>query len=295
MRKWLARLVYPALTGGGIAGAWLLMDRGVSLAWAVVAVTVLAGGVVIALERWLPFRREWQGSQGDIRTDAGHLVLSNVATEGLRVVMLGPLLAVSAFLSRSFGARVWPEHMPLAAQVVLALFIAEFGGYWGHRLMHRAPLFFRIHAAHHSATRMYFMTGARNHALEAVLLAAASILPLIALGAGDRVIGLLGTFAGIHYMLQHSNVDIRMGPFKWVLNGAELHRWHHSKELEEANANYAGILLVWDWVFGTIFRPPPDREPPVDVGLTDMPSFPKGFVSQLASPFMPSLWRRPGR
>jgi sterol desaturase/sphingolipid hydroxylase (fatty acid hydroxylase superfamily) len=292
VRVWISRLAYPVLAGGGLAGAWILLNLGVPLAWAVVAVAVVAAGCVIALERWLPFRQEWQRGQGDIPTDAGHLVASNVATEGLRLLMLGPLVAASAWMSRTLGTRLWPDHLPMAVQFLLALFIAELGGYWVHRLMHQRALLFRLHAAHHSAPRIYFLTGARNHAGEAILLASASLLPLTALGAGEVVLGLLGSFAGVHYMLQHANADIRLGPLKWVLNGPELHRWHHSKTLEEANANYGGIVLVWDWLFGTIFRPPTDRGSPIDVGLHELPAFPKSFLRQLAAPFMPSIWRR---
>jgi ornithine lipid hydroxylase len=291
VRALISWLVYPVLTGGGVLCAWALLARGVPLALAVTAVTVAAAGIVIALERWHPFYKEWQQSRGDIKVDAGHLIVSNVATEGLRLLTLGPLAAASAFASRALGARLWPDQLPMAAQVALALIIAEFGGYWGHRLMHERSSLFRIHATHHSASRIYFMTGARNHAFEALFLAALAILPLVALGASEEVLGLLAAFAGIHSMLQHANADIRMGPVKWLLTGPELHRWHHSRNLDEANANYAGILLLWDWVFGTVFRPPPGSAPPKDVGLTKMPAFPQSFLGQLASPFTRSLWR----
>jgi sterol desaturase/sphingolipid hydroxylase (fatty acid hydroxylase superfamily) len=227
----------------------------------------------------------------DLPTDAGHLILGNTTAEGIRLLLIGPLLAVSAYLSGLVGSPLWPAHLPMIAQLFIALAIAELGGYWGHRLMHERPLLFRMHAVHHSANRIYFMTAARNHATEVVFLASLGLFPLLALGAGEVVIGLVAGFSGIHYMLQHANIDIRLGPFKYIINGPEMHRFHHSRNLTEANANYAGVLLLWDWVFGTVFRPPPDRSPPADVGLTDMPAFPQGFWGQLASPFRRSLWR----
>ena len=69
---------------------------------------------------------------------------------------------------------------------------------------------------------------------------------------------------------------------------AELHRWHHSRILDEANTNYGQNLIVWDVVFGTRFLPA-DREPPEDIGLTGLSAFPMDYLGQLASPF---TWRR---
>jgi hypothetical protein len=40
-------------------------------------------------------------------------------------------------------------------------------------------------------------------------------------------------------------------------------------------------------VFGSFFLPP-DREPPVEIGIADMPDFPTRYLAQLASPFR---WR----
>src|SRR3712207_5517500 len=101
VRTWLPWLVYPTLTLGAVVGAWLLMEKaGVPLAWAVVAVTLAGAVFVIALERWLPYSREWQRSQGDLPADAGHLIASNAATEGLRLLATGPLVAVAAWLTR---------------------------------------------------------------------------------------------------------------------------------------------------------------------------------------------------
>ena len=68
---------------------------------------------------------------------------------------------------------------------------------------------------------------------------------------------------------------------------AELHRWHHSPVVAQANHNYGHNLIVWDIVFGTRWLPA-DREPPAEVGLENLPRFPKTLLGQLASPFR---WR----
>ena len=56
-------------------------------------------------------------------------------------------------------------------------------------------------------------------------------------------------------LFQHSNCDIRLGWLNYLVSGPEVHRWHHSKQIAESNANYAHSFVVWDLLFGTYFRP----------------------------------------
>ena len=88
----------------------------------------------------------------------------------------------------------------------------------------------------------------------------------------------------VHGMFQHANIDVRLGPLNWIFSMAELHRWHHSKDLQEANNNYGNNILFWDIVFGTVYWPK-DRRAGKDIGLKDMPWFPQDYVNQLLSPF----------
>ena len=56
-------------------------------------------------------------------------------------------------------------------------------------------------------------------------------------------------------LFQHSNCDVRLGWFNYLISGPEVHRWHHSLKLAESNANYAHSFVIWDLLFGTYFRP----------------------------------------
>jgi sterol desaturase/sphingolipid hydroxylase (fatty acid hydroxylase superfamily) len=89
-------------------------------------------------------------------------------------------------------------------------------------------------------------------------------------------------------MLQHANLDMRLGPLNYVFSTAEPHRWHHSRTLVEANTNYGSNLIVWDLVFGSFFLPQ-TRQPPIDIGLADRPHFPQTWAAQLLAPLR---WHR---
>jgi sterol desaturase/sphingolipid hydroxylase (fatty acid hydroxylase superfamily) len=194
---------------------------------------------------------------------------------------------VAGWLAETIGLRLWPTGWPLAAQLGLALVIAELPQYWLHRLQHEQDWLWRFHAVHHAAPRLYWLNAARFHPVDIWLLYVVGYTPLVILGCPAEVIALFALFDAVFGMLQHANIEIRLGPLNRVFSAAEPHRWHHSRTIREANNNYGSNLIIWDLVFGTFFLPP-DREPPTAIGIADLPAFPTGYLAQLAAPFR---WR----
>jgi len=162
--------------------------------------------------------------------------------------------------------------------------LAELGTYWVHRFQHEWPLLWRFHATHHSATRLYWLNAARFHFLDIFMNTIPIAIPLIALGAPPEIFILTALFSTVHGIFQHANMKLRLGPLNWIFSMAELHRWHHSKLMQESNTNYGQNLSVWDTVFGTRYLPM-DREPPNDIGLTWPVEFPMTFAAQVLAPF----------
>jgi sterol desaturase/sphingolipid hydroxylase (fatty acid hydroxylase superfamily) len=194
---------------------------------------------------------------------------------------------LAGMLSRSLGSPLWPSGWPLLSQLALALVVAELAQYWLHRWQHEHDALWRFHAVHHSAPRLYWLNAARFHPVDLGLLYLVGYLPLIALGAPETVIMLFTLFDAVFGMFQHSNIAMRLGPLNYVFSAGEPHRWHHSRTLAEANSNYGSNLIVWDLVFGSFFLPA-GRQPPIAIGIADMPNFPQSYGAQLASPFR---WR----
>jgi sterol desaturase/sphingolipid hydroxylase (fatty acid hydroxylase superfamily) len=179
---------------------------------------------------------------------------------------------------------LWPSGWPIALQIALALVVAELVEYSFHRAMHEVPGLWRFHATHHSAPRLYWLNAVRFHPIDLFLVGTLKLAPLVVLGAGAPILALVNVFSGVHGAFQHANLPIRLGPLNWVFSMTELHRWHHSKTVEEANRNYGGNLIVWDILFGTRFLPS-DRESPEEIGIEALPDFPMGFWANMAAPF----------
>jgi len=279
--------IFPLVLGGAVAWTLAALDSGADPTAAIGPPTVCAALLVLAGERVLPRFRSWQRSHGDVRVDLAHLVSVTLTAALVQLAVLALVLPLQASLARTLGSTLWPTGWPWLAQLPLALVVAELPKYWVHRLEHTTDLLWRIHATHHSAPRLYWLNAARFHPLDIALDTLVGLAPLVLLGAGPELLALFALVSAVHGYFQHANLELRLGPLNYFFSMAELHRWHHSKCLDEANHNYGQNLIVWDPVFGSFFWP--GREPPEEIGLADLPRFPTRFWAQLASPFR---WRR---
>lgn len=244
---------------------------------------------IALLERVWPHRAEWNRAHGDVRTDALYLLVSSPAATALfGATLAGVAAGGGGWLSQRVGGSLWPAAWPLIAQLFLAILVAEFGHYWFHRISHERPLVWRLHATHHSAERLYWLNATRFHPLDLFCLVALQSGPLILLGAPPQAFLAYSLFATVYGQVQHANVDLRARWLDWVFSTPALHRFHHSTESREGNTNYGAILIAWDQLFGTFYRPR-DRAFDGPVGIGKLPRFPKGWLAQLASPFR---WRR---
>ncbi|MDG2335244.1 MAG: sterol desaturase family protein [Myxococcota bacterium] len=284
----LARSAFPVAIVASVGGAIVLIDGGRSPETVTGIVILLSYAWLALLERVFPLHSEWGRSHGDLKTDVGLAVTNAVVNLGAQPLVLALAVGVATWMSQTYGAALWPTNWPLLAQLVPALIIGELVEYSCHRAMHEIPWLWRFHAPHHSAKRLYWFNALRFHPLDILLIGPGKLLPLVALGADGRVLALVLIFSAVHGTYQHANLPCRLGPLNWVFSMAELHRWHHSPITAESNHNYGGNLIFWDILFGTRWLPS-DREPPVRTGIEDLPHFPPGFASILASPFR---WRK---
>ena len=112
-------------------------------------------------------------------------------------------------------SHVWPAGLPAPAQVVLALAVWSFVGYWSHRAYHRVEWLWRFHAVHHDVPHMHVFKGNRIHFGEDIPRQFVALVPLFALGVPS-----------------------------WHAIDRELH-----------DANFGGVSPLWDIVFGTFRHP----------------------------------------
>jgi sterol desaturase/sphingolipid hydroxylase (fatty acid hydroxylase superfamily) len=191
-------------------------------------------------------------------------------------------LTQSLLFYGGFVLAIWPAHWPIWAQVLLKLSAGDLLRYWLHRWSHECPILWRIHAVHHYPRKLYSVNVFRFHPADKAVQFLGDSLPFILLGVGPVVLAYYFVIYATSGLFQHSNSDLRLGWLNYLVSGPEVHRWHHSRLIEESNHNYAHTLIVWDLLFGTYYWPHD-----ADVGRLGLlgESYPARFFGQLLAPF----------
>lgn len=287
MKRILAGLYAPVFWVGFIgAGLWLVSVVGRSLEW-LVPVFLVALAVSFLAEWALPYERCWNQSAGDRARDVAH-ALVNETLNALGLLALPGLVALLSF------DGVWPGDWPLWLQLALAIVIADAGISLMHYASHRVRWLWRLHAVHHSVQRLYGFNGLMKHPLHQLLEASAGLLPLLLLGIPLDVAALLAFAIAIQLLLQHSNVDMQLGPLRRVFAWAPVHRFHHMKYGRAGDVNFGLFFNLWDGLLGTAFYTQDYEMRQGDLGIGSRPDFPQGYVAQLLDPFAPvSLSQEP--
>lgn len=280
-----ARILFPLTLGAGLAAAVSLSNKAANMGPESIAVLVL---IVAALWIWawefiLPYRKPWNRNDGDLRTDAIHMGINLGITSLAKALYIFLLFPLTVWLGTKVGLEyLWPHQWPLLAQLGLVLVLAEFGRYWIHRAAHKIPLLWSFHAVHHSPNRLYWFNAGRFHPVEKFLFQIPELLPFILLNPAEEVLMLYLITNGIHGFFQHSNIRQNIGWLNYVFSMTELHRWHHSKVIEQSDNNFGNIVILWDVVFGTFYWP--KHKEVGSIGVMN-PDYPKGYLGQLAAPF----------
>jgi sterol desaturase/sphingolipid hydroxylase (fatty acid hydroxylase superfamily) len=273
---------YPVVVGGAFALMYGLLAIGAPLAAATYVPIVAAGLVVAWLERVAPARLQWEPTDADLRTDAAYLTVVQLGVPPVVGLVFAGLLVEPARRLHLPLASLWPHAWPIWAQTVTMILAVDFLRYWLHRAAHQWDVLWRLHAVHHSVDRLYFLNTSRFHPLEKGLQMCLDSLPFLLMGVDASVLAGYYVAYSTNGFCQHCNVAVRYGVLNYVVGSAETHRWHHSREPGEANANYGNTVIVWDLLFGTWFLPA--NRTVRDLGLHDR-SFPKTFWAQMRVPF----------
>jgi sterol desaturase/sphingolipid hydroxylase (fatty acid hydroxylase superfamily) len=146
---------------------------------------------------------------------------------------------------------------------VLLFFADDFSYYWFHRISHESRGFWASHVVHHSSQHYNLSTALRQTWVPMTYLPFWLWLP--AVGFEPWMVLLAQAWSLIYQFWIHTE-KIRKLPrwFEAVFNTPSHHRVHHGVNDQYLDRNYAGILIIWDRIFGT-YEPEGER---VRYGLT---------------------------
>ncbi len=146
---------------------------------------------------------------------------------------------------------------------VLLFFAEDFTYYVFHRTSHECRLFWASHVIHHSSQRYNLGTALRQTWTGSFMSFVFWLwLPLI--GFEPVMVLTMQAISLLYQFWIHTELIRSMGPLEWVFNTPSHHRVHHGSNQRYLDRNHAGILIIWDRMFGTYV---PEQEAPV-YGLT---------------------------
>lgn len=179
---------------------------------------------------------------------------------------------LSDLIVSQFGKRppVLSNETAMIVAQASALFLGgELGIYLTHLMLHKIPVLWALHRVHHSAESLNFFTRFRDHPLDLMFLLPGRVIGggliggilLFATGATLNtsavavvaVIGLMMPFGPD--LWRHCHIPLSFGPLDRIFNSPVMHQIHHSAEPRHHDKNLGGELLIFDWIFGTLYIP----------------------------------------
>ena len=205
---------------------------------AVIALAVLEAGALWAIRG----RYDWRAALASL---ADLLIRQYVVYAYLA---FGPADALIGWLSAHRIATVPLTPWPAIATLFLG---QELCYYWFHRCSHRIRFLWAHHAVHHSTNRFNLSAAYRFGWVGRLIGTTTFFVPLIWLGFPPRAVFVTLNLNLLYQFWIHNDWTPKLGPLEWLLNTPSHHRVHHAANPEYLDKNYGGVLIVFDWLFGT--------------------------------------------
>ncbi len=239
--------------------------------WYVIPAVLLAGvaeGFVLMRSKRGFDWKAWSCSLADL---AGRQALTYV-----HIVLAAPAF-VFAYQHRLFTLE--PDSVASALLLFVSL---EFFYYWYHRTSHTVRWFWNSHSVHHSPNQLNLAAAYRLGWLGKPTGATIFFTPLSLLGFDPKIVSAALLLNLMYQFWIHAEWIPKLGWLEYVLNTPSAHRVHHARNVEYLDANYGGVLIVFDRLFGTYVE---EREDvPCEFGLI---STPKSSYNPIVNNFKP--------
>ena len=236
--------------------------------------------IFIPLERVFSLRASQRPMRRSWGNDLFYLVFNRWPIGILMFVLAGSIAVATELVPVTIRESI--AASPLALQLVALPIVSDLGFYIAHRLFHTVPWLWQFHAVHHSVEEMDWLAASRIHFVDLALTKTFAILPVALLGFSTEAIAIHAAIYLWQTHLEHANVRLTLGPLRWLVAGPEFHHWHHAREREAFDKNFAGQLPFIDALLGTAYMP--KSKMPAAYGIDDR--LPGNYLGQLLYPFV---------
>lgn len=204
----------------------------------------------------------WDKRQLYETKDAAGSIAMGLGNVAIGLVTKGIIYLVYDFVYRY---RLFTLDAGLWWVWVACFFADDLTYYWFHRISHNVRFFWASHVVHHSSQKYNLSTALRQTwtgNLSGTFLFWCW-MPL--LGFHPAMVMSMQAISLIYQFWIHTEAIRKLPrPLEFILNTPSHHRVHHASDLQYLDKNHAGVLIIWDRMFGTFV---PEKEKPT-FGLT---------------------------
>ncbi|MCY4152972.1 MAG: sterol desaturase family protein [Aestuariivita sp.] len=242
-----------------------------------------------SLEVLAPHRNRTQPRRARWFTNFSITVLNTISLRIFALIL--PFLAIGAALDATqkgwglFNVLSWP----LWVELLLSIVFLDFAVWLQHVVMHKVPVFWRIHRVHHADRDMDVTTAVRFHPLEILLSMFLKIGLVYLLGPSALAVVIFEILLNGFAIFNHANLKLSFGldrVLRLVLVTPDMHRVHHSNCRREHDSNYGFFLSIWDRIFGTYLSQPEAGHKDMTIGLEWQNDQPSKLGWSLTLPFI---------
>ena len=250
--------------------------------WGLIVISLIVWG----LEILFPWRKQQALIRKDFFLDGFYMFFNffifSIFISGLYKIISKVAVDEFQILPSSIAVINLSTLSPLV-QLLLFFVVLDFVQWVTHILMHRFSFLWKFHKVHHSVKEMGFAAHLRYHWMENIAYKPLKVIALMLMGGFQPEQAFI-----VHFMtisighLNHSNIKLDYGPFKYIFNNPIMHLYHHAKELPanfNVGVNFAISLSIWDYIFKTNYVPIPDKD--VLLGYENDHQMPSSFLGQI--------------
>ena len=205
------------------------------------------------LSRSRPEGYDWKASACSLADLAGRQLLRFV-----------PLAVIAPWMAWTWEHRLFTQSLDNVGSILLLFFGLEFFYYWYHRFSHTTRWFWAGHSPHHSPNQLNLSAAYRLGWFGRLTGSTLFFTPLVLLGFTPTVV-LTSLLLNLLYQFWlHADWVPRLGWLEGIFNTPSNHRVHHARNPEYLDANFGGVLVIFDRLFGTYI--PERADVPCDYG-----------------------------
>ena len=165
--------------------------------------------------------------------------------------LVGKIIVFGAY-SLVYQFRLFTIDMTQWWAWVILFFADDFSYYWFHRISHSSRYFWASHVVHHSSMKYNLGTALRQTWTGSITGAFIFWIWLPIVGFSPIAIMTMQAISLLYQFWIHTELINKLpAPIEFIFNTPSHHRVHHGSDLDYLDKNHAGILIIWDRIFGT--------------------------------------------